>query len=480
METQVMETVFTETSMWITENISSTPSGDSIPFSTYALAVFVASMMILITVAPNIMMIVLVIVDRKLRKLSNYYIISLAVADCIVGAVVMPCMASYSILGFWALGGVVCDVWITFDFMCCTASMLSLCMISLDRYWAITRPLKHMGRRSRKRALFYVAGIWVASAVCWVPAIVAFRLVYGSFGKYDCIYLTDPIYVLISAILVYYMPMAAMIYLYVKVYISVKSQFKSLESFENSPIDKPKTSQSTKVDGVLNNSGTSATTILSTTLSEIATNDVSAAYMNRGYMGSTQSLNEVQVESALSNERPSPNDVIKTSGIAVGITGPDMNTSDMLENSTLCLTPTDDITLRSVSATVAGNQGTIVSAAEMRKVRLRKVQLKHAAINRRTARALGIIVVLFLICWLPFVVLFPINAFCNCVPVKLYDASYWLAYLNSTLNPFLYGFSLDFRRAFMRYFCKRCVPVTLQDVSNTEDSKGNLNQSQHH
>ena len=156
-----------------------------VPFETYRyiLAATVAFLIFLVTVIPNTIIIILVVIDRKLRKLSNYYIISLATADCIVGALVMPCMASYTVLGYWALGGIICDLWIVFDFMCCTASMLSLCMISLDRYWAITQPLKHMGRRSRKRALFFVACIWTISAVCWVPAIAVFRFVDGNFAQ---------------------------------------------------------------------------------------------------------------------------------------------------------------------------------------------------------------------------------------------------------------------------------------------------------
>ena len=77
-------------------------------------------------------------------------------------------------------------------------------------------------------------------------------------------------------------------------------------------------------------------------------------------------------------------------------------------------------------------------------------------LHQRTARILGIIVTVFLVCWIPFVVLFPVNSYCNCVPTWIYNASYWTAYLNSTLNPFLYGFSGDFRKAFRRLVLKCC------------------------
>ncbi|XP_022085759.1 5-hydroxytryptamine receptor 1B-like [Acanthaster planci] len=469
MESEIVQTDLTETEVLITDSPSSTPGDDAVPPSTYALAVSVASLMALSTVTPNAMIITLVIVDRKLRKLSNYYIISLATADCIVGAVVMPGMASYSILGFWALGDIVCDLWITVDFMCCTASMLSLCMISLDRYWAITKPLKHMGRRSRKRALVYVASIWLVSAICWVPAIVAFRVVSGSFIEYDCVYLTHPIYVLISAVVIYYTPMGAMVYLYINVYCSVKGQFKSLEEFERPLSEKGEKTQGGHADDCLNNSSLSNATDLFTNVSELSLQELST-YTNKGFRASTQSLHGLQRESVVSLEG------IETSGTDLGITRSDIDTGAPSDSSGMRSAQTGDVTLTSVSGTVPQSQGETTNAEKMRKLRLQKVQLKHAAINRRTARTLGIIVVLFLVCWLPFVVMFPIKAFCNnCILGKLYDASYWLAYLNSTLNPFLYGFSADFRRAFMRFFCKRCVAVA-HDVSTTEDVKGNVNQ----
>ena len=77
----------------------------------------------------------------------------------------------------------------------------------------------------------------------------------------------------------------------------------------------------------------------------------------------------------------------------------------------------------------------------------------------RITRTLGIIILVFLICWSPFCIAWPLNAFCECINVSFYDFTYWSAYINSTLNPFLYfAINRDFRsalkRAMMKYFSK--------------------------
>ena len=82
--------------------------------------------------------------------------------------------------------------------------------------------------------------------------------------------------------------------------------------------------------------------------------------------------------------------------------------------------------------------------------------------HRRITRTLGIIILVFLICWLPFCIAWPLNTFCECINFDFYDFTYWAAYINSTLNPFLYfGTNRDFRnalnRVMMKYFSKKHI-----------------------
>ena len=73
-------------------------------------------------------------------------------------------------------------------------------------------------------------------------------------------------------------------------------------------------------------------------------------------------------------------------------------------------------------------------------------------------RTLGIIMVTFLICWLPFTILWPIITYCpTCVPLRVMDYAVWSAYLNSLVNPTLYFLcNRDFRVALKHLVKKLC------------------------
>lgn len=91
------------------------------------------------TVFGNSLVILAVIRERYLHTSTNYFVTSLAVADCLVGLVVMPFSALYEVLqNTWFFGTDWCDFWRSLDVLFSTASILNLCVISLDRYWAIT------------------------------------------------------------------------------------------------------------------------------------------------------------------------------------------------------------------------------------------------------------------------------------------------------------------------------------------------------
>lgn len=75
------------------------------------------------TIVGNILVCVAVCMVRKLRKPSNYLLVSLAVSDLCVAILVMPIAAVYELSGAWPLGNFLCDLWVVFDVLTCSASM---------------------------------------------------------------------------------------------------------------------------------------------------------------------------------------------------------------------------------------------------------------------------------------------------------------------------------------------------------------------
>ena len=89
--------------------------------------------MILCCIIGNCFVIAAVVLERSLHNVANYLILSLAVADLMVAVLVMPLSVVSEISQVWFLHSEVCDMWISFDVLCCTASILHLVAIAMDR-----------------------------------------------------------------------------------------------------------------------------------------------------------------------------------------------------------------------------------------------------------------------------------------------------------------------------------------------------------
>lgn len=94
----------------------------------------VLTMLTLSTICGNLLVVISVCFVKKLRQPSNYLIVSLAVADLSVALAVMPFVSITDLIGGqWIFGQFFCNVFIAMDVMCCTASIMTLCVISIDR-----------------------------------------------------------------------------------------------------------------------------------------------------------------------------------------------------------------------------------------------------------------------------------------------------------------------------------------------------------
>ncbi|XP_076151845.1 histamine H3 receptor [Alosa pseudoharengus] len=76
--------------------------------------------------------------------------------------------------------------------------------------------------------------------------------------------------------------------------------------------------------------------------------------------------------------------------------------------------------------------------------------------DRKVAKSLAVIVCVFAVCWAPYTLLMIIRAACqgHCIPDHWYEVSFWLLWINSAINPFLYPVChSSFRRAFAKILC---------------------------
>ncbi|XP_017269016.1 5-hydroxytryptamine receptor 2B [Kryptolebias marmoratus] len=127
-------------------------------------------MVIIPTIGGNILVILAVSLERKLQNATNYFLMSLAVADLLVGLLVMP-IALITVLynSRWPLPDFLCPIWLFLDVLFSTASIMHLCAISLDRYIAIKKPIQHSQYKSRAKALVKITLVWLISICIAIP-----------------------------------------------------------------------------------------------------------------------------------------------------------------------------------------------------------------------------------------------------------------------------------------------------------------------
>lgn len=182
---------------------------------------------IALTAAANSLLIALICAQPALRNTSNFFLVSLFTSDLMVGLVVMPPAMLNVLYGRWVLARGLCLLWAAFDVMCCSASILNLCLISLDRYLLILSPLRYKLRMTPARALALVLGAWsLAALASFLPLLLGWhepgRARAPAPGQ--CRLLASLPFVLVASGLTFFLPSGAICFTYSRILLAARKQ----------------------------------------------------------------------------------------------------------------------------------------------------------------------------------------------------------------------------------------------------------------
>lgn len=195
----------------------------SMPVWEASFTAVILSLLIIVTVMGNILVILSVFTYKPLRIVQNFFIVSLAVADLTVAILVLPLNVAYYVRGRWDFGIHVCKMWLTSDVLCCTASILHLCIIALDRYWAITDPINYAQKRTVERVLVLIAGVWILSLVISSPPLIGWNDWPETFdNETPCELTSERGYVIYSSLGSFFIPLIIMAIVYMKIFIATR------------------------------------------------------------------------------------------------------------------------------------------------------------------------------------------------------------------------------------------------------------------
>ncbi|XP_023713291.1 alpha-1A adrenergic receptor [Cryptotermes secundus] len=371
-------------------------------------------LMILLTIGGNILVIVAVVPSPTLRSPTHSLIVNLAIADLLLGVTVLPLSATRELSGVWLLGPSLCSIWTALDVLCCTASILSLCGISVDRYIGVSRPLAYSRILTKRRARGMIAGIWALALAISIAPPLGWREEprpgEDQSNDSECHVNKQLGYVIFSACGSFYLPALVILALYALVYRAAARHSLFLQSG----------SRVTRSDVTLR--------------VHLGNNSLKA----RIYEGHA-------TERALNS-----------------CTG-----------STLLYDSAAD--RGSVGASSCCGSDAWPSSEERRRLTVAGLYGRAAKFRRqkKAAKTLGIVVGGFLLCWFPFFILLPIDAACpTCDVAGLFNFAFWLGYFNSCINPFIYACSSrELRRAFRGIICWKRKHTSNMAVSLTARSR---------
>ncbi|OCT87725.1 D(1A) dopamine receptor-like [Xenopus laevis] len=328
------------------------------------------SVLILSTLLGNTLVCAAVIRFRHLRsKVTNFFVISLAVSDLLVAVLVMPWKAVAEIAGFWPFG-TFCNIWVAFDIMCSTASILNLCVISVDRYWAISSPFRYERKMTPKVAFIMISVAWTLSIlISFIPvqlnwhkakttSFFDLNITLHDRTMDNCDSSLNRTYAISSSLISFYIPVAIMIVTYTRIYRIAAKQIRRISALERAAVH---------------------------------------AKNCQNITGNRNSIDCQQPESSFKTSFKRETKVLKTLSVIMGV---------------------------------------------------------------------------FVCCWLPFFILNCIVPFCDpslirngtepfCISSTTFDVFVWFGWANSSLNPIIYAFNADFRKAFSNLLgCYRICPTS--------------------
>ncbi|PAV59088.1 hypothetical protein WR25_10784 [Diploscapter pachys] len=376
------------------------------------LTVLLASILSVLTIAcviGNVFVLLAIVMERDLRgRPQSYLIFSLACADLIVGTIVMPLGAYNTITGQWKLGVLLCDIWISVDVLVCTASILHLVAIALDRYWSVT-DISYVQNRTPRRIVGMLVAIWTTSLLISLAPFAGWKdknFVDRVNKQYTCLISQEISYQVFSTATAFYIPLIAIICVYWKIMRAAKKRFKRERDRR--------------------------TLFINATLSDEKLTK-SAVSFNSNSNGKVKNVSDIQNGSRFESTSTTQSEEDKTTQA-----------------------------IETIERTRDGEPHGL-GGGELRKSKKRKKRKHETTIEtkreKKAWRTLAIITGTFIACWTPFFLISLYRPICRCQILPALELiTTWLGYLNSVLNFIIYTvFSPDFRAAFKKIAKRICL-----------------------
>ncbi|TKR80524.1 hypothetical protein L596_014586 [Steinernema carpocapsae] len=382
----------------------------------------------------NTMVCIAIATDRRLQNKTNYALFSLAIADLCVCIFVMPLSMITDSYGAWVVSYELCFAYVYLDVFLCSASIVHMSGIALDRYIALSRPFMK-SVKSKKKVAFQLVVVWLTTIFISSPLSIMALLdpsnIYIEESR-SCGIMNRG-FMLYGSLLSFVIPLIIMSVTNVKTMriLNDKASLSqnSADQFGNGLRRSRPPTRKNGYTRSMSCKGKKPSNFSYTSLS--TQNGISR---------------KATCVSAISSDHIEllPHTFVKNSSF---------DEKDFLKKSPTFRTKVDRFLDRTSS------MFTILSSKVSRRSSVHSTS-ERIANEQKATRVLVVMCVAFSLCWCPFFVANIIYAVCGsscALPEMAGRLVLWLGYISSTLNPIIYPiFNRRWRVAFKRILLCQC------------------------
>ncbi|CAH1782974.1 unnamed protein product [Owenia fusiformis] len=203
---------------------------------------FFLILIIFVTFFGNMLVVTVFCLFKNLRTMTNYFIVSLAVADMLVAALVMPFGVYQQVNNtYWPLGDIVCKLSICFDVLFSTSSILHLSCMAMDRYFGVCNPLHYHETITKQSVAVMITVCWTLPCfISFLPILMEWNLIgiqdiFAAMVPPDgtvCMFIVNIPYAYVCSCIAFYIPVIFMTIVYIKIFKVAHKQAHEIRSME--------------------------------------------------------------------------------------------------------------------------------------------------------------------------------------------------------------------------------------------------------
>ena len=198
-----------------------------------ALAIFMAVIACTGT-AGNILIIGSVFIEKRLRVLSNAFIVNLAIADLIVTSYVMPVGIATSQYKLKPFSDALCDFNAFVMITTCSISTQTLMLIAIERYIHVCHATVYGKLFTRRTVTIYIAIAWIYTMVGSAQGWTGWTIYYYGHDYFLCLFYGPESfsYDICLSIFGFVLPVLVLTFCYVSIYKLVQKSKRAMESYQ--------------------------------------------------------------------------------------------------------------------------------------------------------------------------------------------------------------------------------------------------------